>query len=413
MKRLLLFFVYPIAQITIILIAGYLALNIAAPSDVTRGGVWYSGVEFAGMNTAEASAIVGEIGGNNMENGYAVFTYGGTRYLFHFSEIDLTADYSRIETSLSAKDSPLYINNLLTLFLRNYSAAPKPEYSADPAAFLTKLKDMKSFIDATPINADIEYTKDGELRLSHSKNGVYFDIDNQFDIIFSEFLADPFKIIALDANAAITESALITVEPLVTDAYLSGIDTVLAHIQAPIPPDYDMSLVSSVAEAINKVWAPKKGTAYAPFSFLRYIDQAGLPTDKASLEYNLAASALLHALLVSGVDYAKTEAVISEDENAYAELPGFGVELISGNAVGLSGDGPSAGQTAQDFNFTNTLDGNIVIFAYSADGYLNIVVAGKKELSGAKAAPYEINSEVQDGHISLYRNGKKIADYSQ
>ena len=413
MKKLLLFVIYPVAQIFISLLIGYFALNLVVPSGVVHGGATFSGVDIAGMDTAEASAIIKHIGDKNVEKGIAAFTYNDMQFYFHFNEIGLSADYSRIESSLSIKDTPFYLQNLFTAFIRNYGAAPKPEYTADSDAFREKLNYIKTFIDKAPVDADIEYTKDGEIVLSPSEKGVYFDIDNQFDIIYSEFLFDPFKIIALDSNAAISDAMLVIEEPLVTDAYLAGIDTVLSQIQTPVPADYDMPLVALAAEAINKVWAPKKGKAYSPFSFLRYIDEAGLPIDKASREYNLVASALLHALLIGGVDYAKIEAVKSFDIYAYIGLPGFGVELLSYGGGENTDDNLSANSVAPDFLFTNTLDGNIVIFASVADGELNIAVAGKKDLSGNGAAPYNINSEILDGKVSLFRNGKKVADYSQ
>ena len=413
MKKLFLFSIYPAAQIILSLLIGYFALNLSAPSDIVRNGAEYIGVDFSGMDVENAAAVIENIGKRHAETGMASFEYDNTLYAFHFDEIGLTADFSRIGPSLSVKGSPAYLNNLFTAFVRNYGGPPKPEFSADADAFRKKLYGIKTYIDKEPVNADIEYTADGNIILSPSKNGVYLDIDKRFDDIYSKFLSEPSEVFAFDSNTATSDSALVIVEPSVTDAYLRGIDTALARLQTPIPAGYDISLVARAAEAVNKVWTPAKGKAYAPFSFLRYIDEAGLSVDNNTKEYNLVASTLMHALLVSGSDYAKIEYTKSADINAYTGLPGFGVELASPDGGAPAGANSLAGRTAADFLFMNTLDGNIVIFASVTDNELNIAVAGKKALAGAAAAPYEIKSEIGDGRATLYRNGKKISEYTQ
>ena len=412
MKRLLLLIAYPFLLIVLSLVIGYIALDLIVPQRIVRNGLTYSGVDLSGMDIGEASAIIENIGDKQIKKGLAAFTYGDTEFLFHFEEIGLTADYSGIESSLSAKDTPMYPNNLLTAFIRKYGASPIPAYSADAGAFRVKLDEMKALIDKEPVDADIEYTADGKIVQTQSENGVFFDVDSHAGNILSEFLSDPHKTFAIDSKTMISGSALVFQEPRVPDALLEGIDTVLAQIRTPIPADYDISLVSRAAEAVNKIWLPRKGMAYSAFSFLRYIDEAGLPTDIPAREFDFVASTLLHALLVSGEDYSKTESVRSGDEYAYTALPGFGVELIANAGAVATDVNIAAGQEPADFQFTNTLDGNIVIFASAADGSLDVVIAGKSGLAGRGAAPYEIYSEIKNERALLYRNGKKIAEFS-
>ena len=412
MKRLLLLISYPVLLIVLSLAIGFFTLNLTVPPQVVRGGLTYSDVDLSGMDIAEASALIKNIGDKQIEKGYAAFIFENTEFLFHFNEIGLTADYSGIESSLSAKDSPMYLNNLFTAFIRKYGSAPKPAYTADAEAFRGKLFEIKALIDKESVDADIDYTADGEIVLTPSVNGVYFDVDGHIGHILPEFLSDPHKTFAIDSDAMISEAALVFEEPRVPDALLDGIDTALAQIKTPIPADCDISLVSRAAEAVNKVWLPKKGMAYSAFSFLRYIEGAGLPADAPAREYNFVASVLLHALLAGGEDYSKTESARSSDKYAYAALPGFGIELIASAGADSTDVNIDAGQDPMDFQFTNTLDGNIVIFASASDGSLNITIAGKSSLAGKNAAPYEIYSEIKDERALLYRNGKKIAEYT-
>ena len=406
------------------LFAGYAVLSYSAPPDTVRGGAGFAGVQLSGRSVAEAAGLVEQICESRIDKGMAQFTYRETRFLFHFSEIGLTADYSHLADSLTVKGSAAYYNNLFTAFIRQYGADPSPLFSVDASAFRGKLDHMKSFIDSLPVNADINYSAEAGISRSPSWQGAAFDVDGQFDYIMDAFLADPFLPLALDSARMITAGALLIEEPRVADSMLSDVDAALGAVSAPVPQGYDMPLLAKVAEAINKVWIPKKGTAGAPFSFMRYLDEAGLPVGgDAPQEYNFVATALMHALLAGGCDLAAMEAPISHSQGAadYSGLPGFGINLSpvfgeSGGNTATGGNANIGGNATvgggQDFIFTNSLESNIVIFAEAKDGELAITVAGSSALSGPGAAPHDIHSTIEDGKARLYKDGKNIAEQS-
>ena len=409
MKRLYYYIFFSLAQIILCLLVGYAAMNLTVPADVVRDGVVFSGIDFSGADVSAAAASIANIGKRQSENGVASFVYNNTEFLFHYSEIGLSADYSGLEARLPEKGSKFYLNNLLSGFIRRFDSGFKPVYSVDPALFKSKLLGMKEYIDANPKNADIELTAYGDIVFTPSEDGVYLDVDGQFDRILSLFLSDPLYTFIIDSDAMVSNSALVITEPAVPSALLADVDAVLAQIKIPVPDGYDFSLVAKTAEAINKVWAPGKGNAYAPFSFLRYIENAGLPSGEAAAEYDLVASALMHALLVSGEDFLKTEFNVSGDADAYPDLPGFGVAIIGGGVRKSTGAKLAAGSAKSDLKFTNTLDGNIVVFASAADGELNVAVAGNSRLA-AGGAPYAVYVEIDGGRVRLFRGGKKLSE---
>ena len=155
MKRLFLLIIFPVAQIAFSIIIGYFALSLAAPSSSVRSGVVYAGVDFSGMDVPEAAAAIRKINDSQTSKGLAGFTYNEIEFVFHFNEISLAAEFPNLESSLTDKDSPSYLNSLLTAFTRNYGVGPIPLYYADAEAFRSKLYRMKTYIDKDPINADI------------------------------------------------------------------------------------------------------------------------------------------------------------------------------------------------------------------------------------------------------------------
>jgi hypothetical protein len=403
MKRLSLIILFPVAQIILALCAGYFALNFSMPADAVRRGAVYSGADFSGLNIKEAAAAIEIISENQMNKGMSGFSYEDTEFIFYMSDIGLTADYSELESILALRNPKTYLYNLLSAFTKSYGRALKPVYTADADAFRKKLNQIRPYVDKKPVNADIFYSRDGGIVRTPAEQGTYLDIDGNFDLIYAMFLSDPLTPFAIDSVTMLRTSALSIEDPLVTDSLLVDIDTALAHVITPIPEGYDLLLAEYAAESINKVWAPGGGMANAPVSFLRYIREAGLPAENPAPEYNLVASALFHALLVSGIDYSKMDLPVSNDNYSYGELPGYGVGLLSNDT--------DNGDNKQDFLFSNTLNGHIVIFSFVEDGNLEIIVAGNSKSAGRLAAPYEIRSEIIDGRALLYRNGKKIAEY--
>ncbi|MCL2058922.1 MAG: hypothetical protein FWH01_07665 [Oscillospiraceae bacterium] len=412
MKRLLLFFVFLFAQIALSLFAGFAALGAAVPADSVRGGAQYLGVELSGRSMAEASALVEQISESQLNKGMAEFTYRETKFIFRFTEIALRADYSQLAQSLAARGSGAYYNNMFTAFIRQYGADPAPLFTVDVEAFREKLRLMKTYVDSAPVNADISYSPEEGIVHSPSWQGADLDVDGQFEYIMSAFLADPFSPMELDSNAMIAATALLVAEPRVADSMLADVDAILASIDVPVPQGHDLALLTQAAEAINKVWVPKKGAASAPFSFMRYLDEAGLSSGGgAPPEYGFVATALMHALLVCGCDYAAMEAPISPDAADYSGLPGFGIMLSAVAGDGNTDGGGAADLTdLPDFRFTNSLDSNIVIFSGIEDGELTVIVAGSSKLLGGRAAPHEIHSSIADGRAQLFKDGKKIAE---
>ena len=393
MKRLLIFVIFIILQIAAALTAGYTALGFTVQSDAAGGSISYPRLSFSGINASEAIQTVESVVDNQIKNGWAGFIFQDSEYIFNYSDIGLKADYSGIDTGLRARNQPYFTYNLLTAFTRNYGEAPGPIYTADSGKLRQILAQIKAEIDNEPVNADISCTADGSIEIKHSLNGVVLNIDDNFEYISGVFLSNPFKPLALDSETIYSASALSIEEPRVTYDLLAGVDTPLANINVPIPAGLDADAVGRAAEAINKIWLPAKGMAYAPFSFLRYIGEAGLSMEDSPREFSFVATVLMHSLLVGGEDYSKMELVRAQDTDTYPELPGFGLDL--------SGD--------RDFTFTNSLDNNIVIFAYTGDGWARVIIAGNSILAGRGAAPYDIRSEPDgNGQMILFRNGKKI-----
>jgi hypothetical protein len=408
MKRLLLIFAFIAVQIVLSLSIGYMALSVAAPSSIVRDGAYFTGADYTGASPSNAVETIAEIDKARIEKGIACFSYQGTEFLFHFKEVGLYADYADIEAALSQKKLTDYYHNLFSAFTRSYGTSMKAAYNADIDSFREKLRLMKEFIDQDPVNADISISRRGDIVKTPAENGAYFDVDENADRLFASFLSDPFSPIEIDSDAA--TSPVTVLEPRVTDWMLDDIDAVLASISASIPNDCDAWLIESVFNSIDKVWIPKKGMAFAPFSFLRYISDAGLQTDNPSREYDFAASMLFHALLASGVDYAQIEPLLTHDEQSYSGLPGFSVEVISAGATPVDAKGIYGG-SKPDFKFTNTLDGNIIVFATVTYGSLKIIIAGNSKFTGNGAAPYEVRSEIADRRKTLYRNEVKITEY--
>jgi len=374
MKRLVLFFIFITAQIFISLAAGYIILDRLTPPE-----------------TGSVAEVIMDISENEIAGGLARFTYKDTAFVFRHSEIGLRADYSHIGPDLSVKKSPRYIHNLFTAFLRDYGAAPSPIYNADAEAFRNKLEQIKSFIDEQPVNADVEYAPDGTISRIYAIDGVYFDVDARFNIIYDMYVSAPFNPLAIDSDEMRAEGVLVVAYPQIQDALLDGVDTPLAVVSAGIPDGYDITIIELAAEAINKVWAPRKAMAHSPFSFGRYMANAGLDPGAQPRELSFTASVLFHALLAGGVDLSDMDFERAGDETAYPELPGYAVDIAS------------------DFQFINTLDENIVIFTNIADGMLNVIIAGSTRYLGDGAAPYEIYSRIEGGGAVLYRSGAVIS----
>ena len=402
MKRLFLLLVFIFFQLVISLAAGYIALNKYASAGGVRAGMAYAGADLAGMDVDAAAGAVGGAVNKKIESGMASFLYQGTEYAFQFSSVGLEADFSNIKAALSSNGTRPYLSSLLSAFTRIYSDEVKPVYKADPEAFRKKLLVIKEFIDCDPVDAGIEYAADGEIIKTESSDGAVFDVDNYFDIISEQFCADPFAPFALDAQPRDGRAFVEQIKPRVPDSLIGDIESALAAIEADIPADYNPRYVAGAAEAINKVWAPKKGKAYDSFSFLRYLREAGLPEDLPATEYDFVASALLHALLICGMDQTKMEFVLSGNTGAYTALPGMDVCMIGGKAKGASDSAEP-----DDFRFSNTLNTDIVIFASVQDGRLRIAIAGNSKAYNG----FEISSSEENGRVLLFRDGRKIAEY--
>ena len=81
MKRLYYYICFSLAQILLCLIIGYIAMNMAVPSDTVRNGVSFSGVDFSGARLAKAAESIGKIGKRQIDGGIAwsspIFVQGG------------------------------------------------------------------------------------------------------------------------------------------------------------------------------------------------------------------------------------------------------------------------------------------------------------------------------------------------
>ena len=400
MKRLLLFGALVFAQITLTLFAAYAALGAATPKDAVVNGVFFDSADYSGLNAAAAAETIKNVCEAKIENGVAAVMCRDAEFLFRFGEIGLYADYSGIETKIAVKNPETYFYGLLSAFTRRGNMDAGPAFYADAGAFRRKLALVKEYVDAPAVNADIDITGDGGLIKTPSAKGAHFDLDGYFDAIYKSFLSAPFEPLPIDPENGAALSAVAFTEPRVADDLLADVDAILAEIIVPLPDACDYSLAARAAESINKVWAPKKGASNAPFSYLRYIEDAGLAADSGSPECAFVASALFHALLASGLDYSKMELGFAEGSGAYPPLPGFGAALQAG----------ADGGAARDFRFTNTLGGNIVIFSSADNGELRVAIAGNAKDAGRGAAPYEILSEAGAGKFTLYKGGKKIAE---
>ena len=387
MKRIALIFTLIASQIIFTLTAGYLALNLYASSEAARRDGGYAGAESAGDAAARMAATKRGQLLNQAEKGYARFRHEDADFIFKFSEIGLTAVLKQYGNSFFTDDSASYYANLFSAFTRDYEANLRLDYTADADKFRKKLEAMKTFVDRPPVDAGIDLSDTGEIVRTPSSYGEFLDVDGRFDSIFGDFLSDPLQTFHLDAENR--ECGYVSyVEPRVSDSILADVDAVLSEVKAAIPDGFDKLLIINAAEAVNKVWAPKKGSAYESFSFAKYLEEAGLPTDKPAPEYDFVASALLHALLISGEDYGKMETAKSARGEPYPDLPGFGV--------------------SKDFKFMNSLNSNIVIFAYVSGDNLYVSIAGNSSLKGENAAPHKIRSALENGRARLYRNDKKI-----
>lgn len=351
MKRLVLFSIFLAVQLAVALTAGYAALDSLQDDRVVRPGAVYSGIDYSGMDIETAVATMVESVNGNVNNGFASFSYKDTEFVFRLSDIGLSADFSRIGPRLTARGSPFYTNALFTAFTRRYEASPGPDFFADSDAFLQKLTAMKAYIDKPPVNADVEFSTDGEIVKFMSFQGVNFDAVRGCTDILPVFLSDPFKQFSIDANPRASAS-LLSIEPQAPYELVADIDSVVSDICEPIPEGCDAALIARVAEAVNKVWVPKNRMAYGAFSFLRYIEESGLPIAVLPREYDFVASELMRALLACGEDSKKMEFTIADSD----------VDSI-----------------LRDFKFVNTLDSNIVIFAgvESGSDELRIRIAGK------------------------------------
>ena len=403
MKRLFAITLFLVFQIALSLSAGYWALNRYTSMNGVRTGAAYAGEDLTGMDADAATETVIRAVNEKIDSELASFLYKDTEFVFHFSEIGLEADYTNIKAALSSNDTQSYISSLLSAFVRVYGDELEPAYTVGRDAFLKKLLLMKEYIDSDPVDANIDCTADGAVTVTVSEDGAFFDAEGMYVLISEQFCADPFRPQVLDAAGGAGPAIIETIAPRVPGELIGDIDTALAIITAQIPEGYDARLVEQAAEAVNKVWAPQKGKAYDSFSFMRYLDDAGLPTDRAAREYNFVASALLHALLVSGEDPSKMEFGVRAGGSGYGGLPGMEISLAGGAAHNAGG----GAEDFADFRFSNTLNGNIVIFAMASDDNLKIIVTGNSKLFGG----YDVHTVTENGRVLLYRDGKRIADY--
>ena len=403
MRRLTAVIIFIALQIVLAITAGYWFLANCETEGRVRAGVGYSGVDLSGMDIDAAVETVGGAIDEKIEDGLASLVYKDTEFVFHFDEIGMKADYPGIKAALSPGVSDSYYSELLSAYTRGYGYGLKPAFTADGGEFREKLLRIKTLIDREPVDAGIEYFPDGEITRAPSENGAVFNVDEKYARLARVFFDDPFEPLDLDYPRDGGDAFVDVVAPRVPGALIEDVDFALAAAAAPTPGDFDAQLVGRVAEAINKVWAPKKGMAYDSFSFLRYIEEAGLPSDAPVREYDFVATALLHALLLCGEDYAKMDFIWSVEPET-AAYPG-----LSGLQVGLlrDADGAAAGARGlSDFRFSNTLSCDIVIFAYVADGALNVAVAGNSSVY----RKYEVNTVAGENSVELYRDGKRLSE---
>jgi len=394
MNRLCILAALIATQIVAALIIGYLAINLTPTEEYTRKGAYYSGADLSGMPVEDALKAVELIDGKKIEGGIAAFIFNDREFLFSFSDIELAANYDLLVHGLTAKGSDTYRYSLFSGFTRVYTGAPKPIYEANSDLLKHKLLQIKDHIEIMPQNADIHFSASGGITKTPSSDGVYFDVAGKFEHIFALFLTDPFAPFQIGSNSMVASSAIIKTAPRVTDAMLEGVTAALSSIAAPIPDRLDIELLGLSAEAINRVWIPRAGDAGAPFSFLRYIRDAGLPDSIGYEEYSFVASVLLHALLAAGADYSSITFDTSSNMDFYEALPGFGVSIDN-----------------NDILFSSSFGDNIVIFASMENGDINITIAGNPDLPESREAPHEVISSVEGALANLYINNEIIFNY--
>ena len=410
MKRLLLFFSLIMAQATLTLAVAYIFMG-ALQSGAASTILTYDGTDYVGATGAERiEAELSDKMAGLVETGSARIRFGQDEFMFGLSEIDLALDMDALKKDIDANSRRYYASSLFSAFRNPYHVEFVPAYRLDSKKLLDKLLLIKELIGYEPVNAGIDLVG-GEIVKSASAEGLSYDVDVSLPKVLAALESQPFRRYTLAGpEAASNVREVRIVKPVTSSEALEDIDGIIAEASTPIMDESSLGTFVDAAISINRVlvFADNMYGEFelvaGKFSLRNYLGDVSatnpygggyvqIPDDAASQ----VASTVFIAALEAGIDFERIFFTPSIDSPAYCEQ-GFGVMYEANGA---------------DFQFENSLESNIVLFAAVEDGRFTVRIAG--HTGGAAPGPgaqKTLSTETKTTNdmqvVYVYRDGELI-----
>jgi len=340
------------------------------PSGVDVGGVAVGGMRYDAASAKIDAAYTDKLRDSSIQ----LQTEDGTVYKVPFSQI-----YAHINTDAIIRSVKKIgtINKLPTLFNSYFGRSGQnidPVIDFDEGKLRLALIELSEKLRIEPVNAKINYNN-GTIEKTAEYEGIELNIANVVDTIKKTLSEDPWSPIKLIKSK---NYELKTILPEIGIKDYDDIQVILSEYETPITDDGLLSGINTAVDSINGVIIdPYEGSGTAgTFSFVDHLSSDGRAISNDDDGYDLVASTLYAALLLSGLPDPKTNITRMSHELAvdYIE-PGFDA-WISGNGG--------------DLKFNNSFDSKIALFANVEDGYVKVSIAGSMKNKG----DYKIRSEV-------------------
>ena len=423
MKRLLLVFCLIIAQAALTLAVAYASLYAqrgGAPSTILT----YDGAEYSGaMDELSIEADLYEKIAAQIETRSARIHFGQDEFVFGLPEINLALDLAALRNDIKANFQKYYASSLLSAFRNPYYVELVPAYHLDSDKLREKLLLIQEFIGREPVDAGIDLV-DGEIIKTDSADGLLFDVDASLPKMLAAFESQPFRRYTLAGPDAAPNSREIRRQmPYVRSDAFNGIDGVIAEASTPIIDESDNDLFTDAAYRIDKVLLFADDThvnTQLPaglFSLRKYL--GNIPASGAeggdSIQIpdyvgSQVATTLYIAALEAGIETDKFTVVNAKTERIQGKI--YRTPIIADLAYCERGFGTAYENDGADFQFENSLESNIILFASVEDGQFTIRIAGHVGDADGAGAQRELRTETESTGsadvVSVYRDGELI-----
>jgi vancomycin resistance protein YoaR len=362
LKRHFLIFAIMFSQTLLAILCGLAVLFLYSGQN-TAPQVRVGSLEAGGLSRQEAIRMLESTYGNVFERDYLKIRYNGTEeYDIRYTDINARLNVEATLEAVYGRNGTDKLLNLVRGYFSSRERAVMPVVTLDEQKLRNKLAELALLIDKEPINARI-YLKDDKVVKHPEINGLRLNAGHAVSKLVENISLHPEAMVELLAEA---NYEIETVVPEYSSENFNGVEDILVRYSTDILSPSEVNSIKTSIAAINRVLIyaadTKKGEPAGEFSFNKYIARADARMEKNNEGYNQVASTLYAAILSAGIQPGAITRTRHEVTVDYID-PGLDV-MIFGESV--------------DFKFKNTLDSNLIIFAYVKEDKVNICIAGKK-----------------------------------